>query len=81
VHDKETDIIYIIDGSATFVTGGKMTDGNVSRPGQWLGRDITGGDEHHLVKGDMMIVPAGTPHWFKQVSQQVTYYVVKVVKP
>jgi mannose-6-phosphate isomerase-like protein (cupin superfamily) len=81
LHDKETDVIYILDGAATFVTGGKMIDGTVSRPGQWLGKDITGGDEHHLVKGDMIIVPAGTPHWFKQVSPQVTYYVVKVVKP
>jgi mannose-6-phosphate isomerase-like protein (cupin superfamily) len=81
VHDKETDVIYIIDGAATFVTGGKMVDGRVTGPGQWLGRDISGGEEHRLVKGDMMIVPAGMPHWFKQVSPQVSYYVVKVVRP
>jgi quercetin dioxygenase-like cupin family protein len=33
------------------------------------------------VKGDIILVPAGTPHWFKSVSSQVTYYVVKIVKP
>src|SRR5229473_2154868 len=40
VHDKETDVIYVVDGSATFVTGGTMVGGKVSRPGQWLGTDI-----------------------------------------
>jgi mannose-6-phosphate isomerase-like protein (cupin superfamily) len=81
LHDKETDIIYILDGAATFVAGGTMIDGTVSRPGQWLGKDIKGGEEHRMVKGDMVLVPAGTPHWFKSVSPQVTYYVVKIVKP
>lgn len=81
VHDKETDVIYIIDGTATFVAGGKMVGGRLTRPGQWLGTDITGGESRHLVKGDMIIVPAGTPHWFKEVPSPVSYYVVKVVKP
>jgi len=82
VHDKETDVIYIIDGSADFVTGGKMVGGKVSRPDQWLGTDITGGKTQHLVKGDVVVVPAGIPHWFKVVTPpEISYYVVKVVKP
>jgi mannose-6-phosphate isomerase-like protein (cupin superfamily) len=81
VHDKETDVMYIIDGAATFVMGGKMVGGKVSRPGQWLGTDITDGHTQKLTKGDMVIVPAGSPHWFKEVSPQVSYYVVKVIKP
>jgi mannose-6-phosphate isomerase-like protein (cupin superfamily) len=81
VHDKETDVLYIIDGAATFVTGGKMVGGKVSRPGQWLGTDITGGETHQLTKGDIVVIPAGMPHWFKQVSPSVSYYVVKGVKP
>jgi mannose-6-phosphate isomerase-like protein (cupin superfamily) len=81
VHDKETDVIYVIDGGATFVMGGKMVGGKASRPGQWLGTDITEGQTQKLTKGDMVIVPAGTPHWFKEVSPQVSYYVVKVIKP
>src|SRR6266404_8326484 len=51
VHDKETDVIYVIDGEATFVTGGTMVGGKVTRPGQSLGTDITGGQTHHLTKG------------------------------
>ena len=65
VHDKETDVLYILDGEATFVYGGKMVGGKTTRPGQWLGSDITGGQTHHLVKGDVFVVPAGVPHWFK----------------
>ena len=81
VHDKETDVLYVIDGEATFAYGGKMVGGKVSRPGQWLGSDITGGETHHLVKGDVFVVPAGVPHWFKEVPKSVSYFVVKVVKP
>ena len=81
VHDKETDVIYVMDGEATFVTGGTMVGGKVSRPGQWLGTDFTGGQPQHLTKGDVIVVPAGTPHWFKEVPKSVSYYVVKVLKP
>jgi quercetin dioxygenase-like cupin family protein len=81
VHDKETDVLYIVDGDATFVTGGKMVGGKNTRPGQWLGTDITGGETRHLVKGEVVVVPAGVPHWFKEVPKSVSYYVVKVLKP
>ncbi len=81
VHDKETDVMYIVDGTATFVTGGKMIGGKQSKPEQWLGDDIQGGETHHLVKGDVMVIAAGTPHWFKEVPTTVSYYVVKVLKP
>src|SRR4051794_398206 len=52
VHDKETDVIYVTDGSATFVTGGTMVGGKVTKPGQHLGTDITGGQTHQLTRGD-----------------------------
>jgi|SoiMethySBSTD1v2_1073268.scaffolds.fasta_scaffold3381854_1 mannose-6-phosphate isomerase-like protein (cupin superfamily) len=81
VHDKEMDVIYVTDGTATFVTGGKIVGAKNTRPDQWLGTDITGGTTHKLVKGDVIVVPAGMPHWFKEVPGTVSYYVVKVVKP
>jgi mannose-6-phosphate isomerase-like protein (cupin superfamily) len=81
VHDKETDIFYIVDGEATFVTGGKMIGGKQTRPDQWLGQNIEGGETHHLAKGDVITIPAGTPHWFKEVPKSVNYYMVKVLKP
>jgi mannose-6-phosphate isomerase-like protein (cupin superfamily) len=81
VHDKETDLIYIVDGEATFVTGGTMVGGKLARPDQWLGSGIDGGQLHQLKKGDFISVPPGTPHWFKEVPKAVHYYLVKVVKP
>ena len=82
IHTKETDIFYIVDGTATFVTGGMMVGGKESRPNQMLGTDIEGGQTHQLKKGDFISIPAGTPHWFKDVpSSGVTYYMVKVVRP
>ncbi len=81
VHDKETDIFYVIDGEATFVTGGKMVGGTLARPDQWLGTDIEGGEVRQLKQGDFIVIPAGTPHWFKAVPQSINYYMVKVVKP
>src|ERR1700704_2886770 len=80
MHEKETDILYVMDGEATFVTGGTMVGGKMSKAGQWLGTDITGGQIHHLVKGDVVTIPAGMPHWFKEVPKSVSYFVVKVLK-
>jgi quercetin dioxygenase-like cupin family protein len=80
VHDKETDVLYIIDGEGTFAYGGKMEGGKQSRPEQWLGTGITGGQTHRLVKGDVFVVPAGVPHWFKEVPKSISYFVVKVIK-
>ena len=81
VHDKETDVLYIVEGEATFVFGGQMVGGKVTGPGQWLGTDITGGETHKIGKGDVFVIPAGIPHWFKEVPKSVNYFVVKVLKP
>src|SRR5437868_5351164 len=82
VHAKETDTFYVLDGEATFVTGGTMVGGRVSRPNQQLGTEIQGGQTHHLSKGDVITIPAGVPHWFKEVSKPpITYYLVKIIKP
>jgi quercetin dioxygenase-like cupin family protein len=81
VHDKETDVIYVVEGEATFLTGGTMIGGKSTKAGQSLGTDINGGDTHHLSKGDVIVVPAGVPHWFKEVPHSISYYVVKVLKP
>jgi mannose-6-phosphate isomerase-like protein (cupin superfamily) len=80
VHEKETDIFYITEGSATFVTGGKMIGGQLSKAGQWLGTNIEGGTVHQLKKGDFITIPAGTPHWFKEVPASISYYMVKVIQ-
>ena len=81
VHDKETDVLYVVEGDATFVFGGQMVGGKVTSPGQWQGTEITGGETHHIGKGDVFVIPAGIPHWFKEVPKSINYFVVKVLKP
>lgn len=77
VHTKDADIIYVQEGSATFVTGGTMIDAKETAPNEIRGKEISGGETRMITKGDVIIVPAGTPHWFKEVPEPMTYYVVK----
>jgi mannose-6-phosphate isomerase-like protein (cupin superfamily) len=81
IHLKETDVFYVLDGAATFVTGGTAQNVKADNPLQPRGSDIQGGETHHLVKGDVIVVPAGQPHWFKEVPMSVSYFVVKALKP
>jgi mannose-6-phosphate isomerase-like protein (cupin superfamily) len=78
VHVQDADVIYVLDGSATFVTGGTAIEPREVAPGEIRGREIQGGESRELAKGDVIIVPAGTPHWFKAVKPPLLYYVVKV---
>lgn len=78
VHEKEADLFYVIDGSATLVTGGTVVDGRLTGPGQIRGSKVDGGVRHHLGKGDVMWVPAGVPHWFPEIPQPLSYLLVKV---
>jgi quercetin dioxygenase-like cupin family protein len=78
LHDADTDIFYILDGEATFVTGGKVIDPKTESPGEIRGSKIDGGDSHRLVKGDVIVIPRGLPHWFSEVPKLVNYFVVKV---
>ena len=78
VHTKDTDILYVLKGSATLVTGGTMVDGKPIAVDEIRGREITGGESRKIVPGDAMIIPNGVPHWFKEVQAPFLYYVVKV---
>jgi quercetin dioxygenase-like cupin family protein len=80
LHDKLTDVIYVTDGEATFVVGGQYEGGKRVSAGQVRGGTISGGATYHLVKGDAIVVPAGIPHWFKDVPKSVSYFVVKIVE-
>lgn len=77
LHEKDADIMYFLSGTATLVTGGEIIDGKSTGPGEVRGTDIRGGETRVLTKGDVIIIPAGTPHWFKEVPGPVTYYTIK----
>lgn len=78
IHTRDTDIIYILEGSATFVTGGSAVDAKMIAPEEIRGTSIRGGESRRLEKGDVIVVPNGVPHWFKEVKGPFNYYVVKV---
>ena len=79
VHDWETDVVYVLDGAATLVLGGTVVDPKVTEPGQIRGPAIQGGESRRIAKGDVMVIPAGVPHWFKDVQGPMTYFVVKPI--
>ena len=61
VHVKDTDIIYMLEGTTTFVTGGTMVGGKPSAQDEIRGSSVEGGETRTLTKGDVIIVPKGTP--------------------
>ncbi|MFN0119460.1 MAG: heme-binding protein [Blastocatellia bacterium] len=77
LHEKDADIIYVLEGTATLVTGGSVIEPKTIAPGEIRGPQINGGETRQIAKGDVIIVPAGTPHWFREVPGPLTYYVVK----
>ena len=78
VHTKDTDIIYMLEGTATLLTGGTVVDGEQIGPEEIRGNDVKGGVTRRISKGDVIVVPHNTPHWFKEVNGPLNYYVVKV---
>lgn len=77
-HTVDTDIFHVLEGSATFVTGGVMTGAHETAPDETRGTGLEGGTERTLAAGDVITVAAGVPHWFKAVDGRVKYFVVKV---
>ncbi|HEX6164884.1 MAG TPA: cupin domain-containing protein [Vicinamibacterales bacterium] len=75
-HPGNVELLYILEGSGKMVTGGKMVIGTQGRPAS-----IVDGVEQAFTKGDVFIVPAGSPHWFAAVDQPVTYLEVRWLAP
>jgi len=77
VHDKTNHIFIIVEGEATFVTGGTLVGAKNTAPGQIRAASLNGGQTHQLRKGDVITVPAKTPHWWKEVSTKtIAYYAI-----
>jgi glc operon protein GlcG len=78
IHALDTDIIYVLQGNATLVTGGTAVDAKQTEPNEMRGSRIEGGITRQLSKGEVIIVPNNTPHWFKDVNGEFLYYTIKV---
>jgi glc operon protein GlcG len=77
IHTLDTDVIYVVDGSATLVTGGMAVDAKQIAPNEIRGSKIEGGQEHQISSGDVIIIPNGVPHQFTAVTGELHYFVCK----
>jgi len=78
IHRSYTDVFYIVQGSTNIVTGGKVIGEKATNPEEPRGDSIEGGQTRRLSAGDAMVIPAGVPHWMKDVEGTLLYFVVKV---
>jgi mannose-6-phosphate isomerase-like protein (cupin superfamily) len=78
VHEHEADIFVVENGDAQLVTGGKLVNPKTQKPGEIRGSSIQGGEKQAVTKGDIIHIPAGTPHQLLVTSKPFTYFVVKV---
>jgi mannose-6-phosphate isomerase-like protein (cupin superfamily) len=77
VHAKTNHVFIIVEGEATFVTGGTLVGAKQTAPDQTRAESVQGGEIHHLTKGDVITIPAKTPHWFKDVpTKTIAYYAI-----
>ncbi|WP_423928791.1 cupin domain-containing protein [Candidatus Palauibacter sp.] len=86
-HHKQTEVYYVVSGRGTLVTGGELTDGRALDPEGQTVRTLTGpssvggiegGESRDVGPGDMVIIPAGSPHGFSEITETITYIVVRV---
>jgi mannose-6-phosphate isomerase-like protein (cupin superfamily) len=79
VHMKTNHVFIIVEGEATFITGGTLVDSKQTAPNEIRAKSVQGGQVHRLTKGDVITIPANTPHWFKEIpTQTIAYYAVNI---
>ena len=78
-HEHTNHIFFILEGNGTLITGGTMIDAKRTSPEQMTATSIENGEVHHLAKGDVITIPAKTPHWWKDIaSGTIAYYAVNI---
>jgi mannose-6-phosphate isomerase-like protein (cupin superfamily) len=78
-HDHTNHVFVMVDGEATLVVGGTMVDPKRTAADQMRAPSLQGGTTYHMSKGDVITIPAKTPHWFKEVpTKTVAYYAVNI---
>lgn len=78
LHAHVVDVMHVVQGTATVVTGGEMIDTREVAVGEIRARAIEGGTSNALAEGDVLAIPNGVPHQFVDVSDPFLYFVVKV---
>jgi len=68
VHERDAEMFYVVDGAGTIVTGGTLRDGKRTNAENLAGTAIENGMTRRITKGDWVMVPQNTPHWFSQIE-------------
>jgi len=79
LHENFADMFTILDGHATLLTGGEVVAPKTTAAGEIRGDSVKGGTSLELHAGDIVHIPAGTPHqMLVAAGESITYFVVKV---
>jgi mannose-6-phosphate isomerase-like protein (cupin superfamily) len=81
VHETEAELFYVIEGSATMMTGGKLVNEKRTDAANLTGTAIEGGTSRAVAKGDFIIVPEKTPHWFSEINGTIVLMSLHVRRP
>jgi mannose-6-phosphate isomerase-like protein (cupin superfamily) len=71
VHEKEAELFYVIEGTGTLTTGGKLKEEKRTNPANLSGSGIDGGQSRAVAKGDFLIVPENTPHQYTDIKGEL----------
>lgn len=71
VHVRQAEFFYVIEGSGTLVTGGKLKDQKQTNAENLVGSSIIGGSSRSVAAGDFIVVPENTPHWFSEIKDHL----------
>lgn len=78
IHDASDDVYYVLEGTATLTLGGRLEAPKEVEPGEWRGPRIEGGRNFEVKKGDLVIVPRGTPHMRSTAGKDFAMILIKV---
>ena len=89
IHSEVTEVYTVLEGSGTMVTGGRLIDprprgsgSTARRPGTsgpgWTGNGMEGGVTRRVAEGDIIIIAAGTPHYFSEIPESIIYTIVRI---
>src|SRR6266581_4954329 len=78
LHDASDDVYYVLDGGATLVLGGKLDAPKEVEPGEWRSPRIIDGKTYEITKGDLVVVPRGTPHQRSTANKNFTMILIKI---
>ena len=81
IHLAEAEYFTVVQGTGTLVTGGHMVNPRTTKPGQMDGDAIEGGATRQLAAGDVVLIPAGTPHWFGIPGAPLVLLGIKIPSP